>query len=228
MVKTACLVHDLGNPPFGHYGEDVIGEWFKNWFEENKDCEAIKELTLQEKNDFIYFEGNAQGIRILTELQRLNDDYGANITFGTLATLLKYPWLSNDEKVTKKESEGKFGSFTSEEEIFNRIIDETGIGPHRHPATYILEAADDIAYLPTDIEDGVKKGSLAWKDIEDSPIYKELENYSSEAFKKFKSQVEKLNYDRVPDRDLTKLKNFKITIQGIFIEEVVETFKENY
>lgn len=226
MVKTACLVHDLGNPPFGHYGENIIGKWFENWFEENKDNNSVKDLSEQQKNDFIFFEGNAQGIRILTKLQRLNDEYGVNFTFGTLATLLKYPWLSDDEKA--EETGGKFGVFASETNVFNLITEETGIGPHRHPATFILEAADDIAYLPTDIEDGVKKGSLTWTDIEESSIYDELEQYDSERFDKFLKKIDDLDYKRVPDRELTKMQNLKIEIQLIFIKEVVKTFKDNY
>ncbi len=59
-------------------------------------------LSTQQKNDFKYFEGNAQTIRILSKLQFLNDQYGANFTYGTLATLMKYPWSSDHPKAIEK------------------------------------------------------------------------------------------------------------------------------
>lgn len=228
MIKTACLVHDLGNPPFGHYGESIIGEWFKDWFETNKECKAVSNLTEQQKNDFVYFEGNAQSIRILSKLQILNDSYGVNFTFGTLATLFKYPWLSDDRKVKVKDTKGKFGSFYLEKDEFNKVIEATGIGPHRHPATFILEAADDIAYLPADIEDGVKKGSLSWNDIEDSPIYEVIEEDFPDKLKRLEEKIKEVEENQIPEQELTKMQNLKIIVQGIFIEEAVKTFIKNY
>lgn len=235
MVETACLLHDLGNPPFGHYGEDIIRKWFMNWFnsEEYKHLEkkhmeeyGVKHplLNEQQKSDFLFFEGNAQGIRILTKLQILNDRYAANLTLGTLSTLIKYPWYSNDEKCKKK---GKLGCFYSEREIFEKIQEEVGIAPHRHPATFILEAADDIAYLPTDIEDAIKKGAIRWE-----VVYKALEDkikeYDPNALKSLNSQNKEAEDNKVPDIELVKVQNLKIKLQGIFIEEAKNTFIENY
>lgn len=159
LVEVSCLVHDLGNPPFGHYGEDIIRKWFDVWFDSDEYKSTsikFKELNEQQKYDFIFFEGNAQAIRILSKLQFLNDEYGANFTFATLGTLMKYPWASNDDK-NKSRKNKKFGYFYSEQALFDEIKNKIGIDGCRHPATYIMEAADDIAYLTADIEDAVKK-----------------------------------------------------------------------
>ena len=231
LVEVACLVHDLGNPPFGHYGEDIIRKWFKNWFEtEEFKNEVVKkfgeDLNSQQKNDFIYFEGNAQGIRILSKLQFLNDQYGANFTYATLATLMKYPWASNNEIVESGKKE-KFGYFHSENELFRLISNETGIGNCRHPATYLLEAADDIAYLTADIEDAVKKDVFDW-----DKVYRDIRHEFGDLYPKEFYRLEHLRrkalLNKVPSKDLINVQNFKVVIQGIMILAVVETFKENY
>ncbi|GEC89392.1 deoxyguanosinetriphosphate triphosphohydrolase [Brevibacillus brevis] len=230
LVEVACLVHDLGNPPFGHYGEDIIRNWFDNWFNSREFKEVVEkkfgELTSQQKNDFIYFEGNAQAIRILSKLQFLNDQYGANFTYATLATLIKYPWASNHDIVLSGKKK-KFGYFYSENELFNEISEKTGIGICRHPATYILEAADDIAYLTADIEDAVKKRVFDW-----DKVYKELKNEFEDLYPKEFLHLEELRkkalLNEVPSKELINVQNFKVTIQGIMIFAVVETFKENY
>ena len=238
MVETACLLHDLGNPPFGHYGEDIIRKWFMNWFNskeyehlENKHMEkpGAKHplLSEQQKSDFLFFEGNAQGIRILTKLQILNDRYGANLTLGTLSTLIKYPWYSDDDKC-KDEEKGKkkLGCFYSEREIFEQIKEKVGIAPHRHPATLILEAADDIAYLPTDIEDAIKKGALKWEVVYDA-LREEIRKYNSDKLDSLDRYTKLADDNKVPDRELVKVQNLKIILQGIFIEEVKNTFFNN-
>ncbi|MDM5351552.1 deoxyguanosinetriphosphate triphosphohydrolase [Lysinibacillus sphaericus] len=232
LVEVSCLVHDLGNPPFGHYGEDIIRDWFKKWFgskcftklQETYSERGLGELTPQQKNDFLYFEGNAQAIRILSKLQFLNDQYGANFTYGTLATLMKYPWSSADKKTIEKK---KFGYFYSEEDLFTELHRKVGIGDRRHPATYILEAADDIAYLTADIEDGVKKGVVNWQSA-----FEGISDYLKENYKKTYDTL--INYrdqaelNGVPDKDLVAIQNFKVSIQGIMIDSVITAFKFNY
>src|SRR5574344_484769 len=87
LLSVCGLVHDLGNPPFGHYGEDVIKNWFKKKAERNLFDKYSKEIL----NDFCNFDGNAQTLRILSKLQYMTDCNGMNFCYGTLATLLKYP-----------------------------------------------------------------------------------------------------------------------------------------
>ncbi|MBA3925670.1 deoxyguanosinetriphosphate triphosphohydrolase [Listeria rustica] len=229
IVETASLVHDLGNPPFGHYGEDIIRKWFKKWFE-SSEFESLKsknlEMSDEEKKDFLYFEGNAQGLRILTKLQILSDEYGANFTYGTLGALTKYPWYSTSEELDPDKP--KFGCFQSEKKLFEKIKECTGIGGKRkHPATLLMEAADDIAYLPTDLEDAVKKNAVSWEKIEKAILPKIEKNHFS-LYEKLKENLNTLDERKIPEIDLVKMQTLKITIQRILIEEVVETFKNNY
>ncbi|AWK48160.1 deoxyguanosinetriphosphate triphosphohydrolase [Bacillus velezensis] len=229
LVEVSCLVHDLGNPPFGHYGEDIIRKWFEDWFESKtfeSASERFGELTEQQKCDFLYFEGNAQAIRILSKLQFLNDEYGANFTLATLGTLMKYPWASNDKK-NKSRKKKKFGYFYSENELFEEIKNKIGIDGCRHPATYILEAADDIAYLTADIEDAVKKKVVDWDKIYKT-LKHELEDMYPDEFFKLEELREKAMFNEVPNRDLINVQNFKVYIQGILIFAVVNSFKDNY
>ncbi|MGG1685230.1 MULTISPECIES: dGTP triphosphohydrolase [Bacillales] len=223
MLATAGLVHDIGNPPFGHYGEDVIKRWFDTYFSSNDN------YTEQEKNDFKNFDGNAQGIRVLTRLQLLNDQYGINFTYGTLSILLKYPWDSN-HKIAKED--GKFGYFKDDEEIARSIINNTtGVPNCRNPLTYLLEAADDIAYLGADVEDGVKKGIIPWEKIFENTIA----NEESEIFKAYPDSISNLikkhkiaRDNNFPDFLLTSVQNFKVWVQAEMIREVKKAFMKNY
>jgi dGTPase len=167
-MMCAGLLHDLGNPPFGHFGEVVIGEWFQTHLEDKKFCFRDKPVSLylseQMQKDLIHFEGNAQTIRILTKLYSSNDLYGMNLTTSVLNTLIKYPTDSlnfNDESEDIKLH--KLGYFFAEKNELDKIVDETQTRLSvdcvvRHPLTYILEAADDIAYAAADLEDAYKKG----------------------------------------------------------------------
>ncbi|MCI3918646.1 deoxyguanosinetriphosphate triphosphohydrolase [Paenibacillus sp. TRM 82003] len=230
LVEVSCLVHDLGNPPFGHYGEDIIRKWFDDWFKSEDFTKNVANkfgpLTDQQKNDFIYFEGNAQALRILSKLQFLNDQYGVNFTYATLATLMKYPWAS-DHEIVKSGRKKKFGYFYSENELFGKISTATGISSSRHPATYILEAADDIAYLTADIEDAVKKGVIDW-----DKIYKEVKHEFEELYPSVFHNLEELRkqalLNEVPNKSLINVQNFKVSIQGIMIRAVTDVFKEKY
>lgn len=154
MLQTAGLIHDLGNPPFGHYGETVIRNWYEEVvLKEKKNRDSHYEVN-QEDTDFLYFDGNVQNLRIVTKLQTLNDQYGANFTYGTLATIIKYPFSSQNSEHSKQ----KFGYFKSEENIIQQIWAKTGLKEGvRHPATFLLEAADDIVYMWTTLVSGTIK-----------------------------------------------------------------------
>lgn len=158
LLATIGLVHDLGNPPFGHQGEKAIQSWFKK-NQYNVFGESIEPFA----NDFLMFDGNAQTFRLVTKLQILNDNFGLNLTYATLASMLKYPIsVKNLPHVTWK----KHGFFLSEESIVSDIWDVTGLRAGiRHPMTYIMEACDDIAYSVLDAEDIVKKGLASFYDL---------------------------------------------------------------
>lgn len=230
LLRVAGLIHDLGNPPFGHYGETVIRNWFVRWFG-SSETEKFA-FTEQQKNDFCYFDGNVQNLRIVTKLQTLNDAFGANFTYATLATIIKYPWSSDSEQIKEieKEKKKKFGYFISEQELVNQIWEETGLTEGmRHPATYLLEAADDIVYICDDIEDGAKKGYINWN-VE----YRVFKDTFSEKSDKYKKLFEGID-EKKPDSDMTEseknaanVRNFRNLMQVYLINRAEQTFMDNY
>ncbi|SES62158.1 dGTPase [Oceanobacillus limi] len=251
LLAVAGLVHDIGNPPFGHYGEDVIKDWFTRFVAEHgSEKQDAEEAFLQqyyiakdELYDFLHFDGNAQGLRVLTRLQFLNDEYGINFTYGTLSVLLKYPWDSS-HKIAKEDK--KFGYFKQDVDTASDIINGTvGVKETRNPLTYLLEASDDIAYLGSDIEDGVKKGIVPWESIfeqflagEGEEIKPLIEKYSKEmnelketykdGIKELKEKHDKAKKNKFPDYELTSVQNFRVWAQGVMIKEVKNVFEENY
>lgn len=169
ILECAGLVHDIGNPPFGHFGEFAIRRWFADNLPRLsfKGKPVSELLTEQMKADLLHFEGNAQALRVLARLHCLMDmDTGMNLTYALLNTIVKYPVSSLG--IDKKSGDirtKKMGYFHSEEELFRDISEKTGAGGCRYPLTYILEAADDIAYLTADIEDATIKGYLDYRTL---------------------------------------------------------------
>lgn len=174
ITATVGLIHDLGNPPFGHAGEAAIGDWFKNQHVKNpKFFEAftpgsasVKPEETQFALDFVKFEGNAQTQRLLSRLQVLADKYGLDLTCGTLSASCKYVAQSDTVDKTRQERK-KHGYFASENELISRIRREVGTGEFRNPLAFLVEASDDIVYSTVDLEDGVKKGVVTWDFVED-------------------------------------------------------------
>jgi len=176
IAATCGLIHDLGNPPFGHAGEEAIRAWFRK-LETNKTLatqlggDEIVEGQLG--RDFLIFEGNAQTLRIVAKLQILADFNGLNLTFGTLSAACKYVAPSHRAGTNENVAEKKPGYFASENELIEKIRERTGTGPARNPIAYLVEAADDIVYSAADIEDGIKKGVISWRDLEENLKIKE-------------------------------------------------------
>jgi dGTPase len=166
IVATACLLHDIGNPPFGHSGENAIGKWFTSNIDSGM---KLKMADKQERNDLIKFEGNAQGLRTATRLQWTGVDFGMNLTVATLSALIKYPCRSDEVKSDGPKALTKFGYFKADTLTFQRVRSATGLdGYRRNPLTYLTEAADDIAYVTGDIEDVLKKGFVDYATIRES------------------------------------------------------------
>jgi len=162
IAATCGLIHDLGNPPFGHAGEDAIREWFN-------DRNTIVKKALpdeQQQMDFFRFEGNAQTLRLVAKLQILADFYGLNLTYGTLSAALKYTAPSN-QMPNGRQSHKKPGYFTSEADLVKKVQELTGTGEARNPITFLVEAADDMVYSVADIEDAIKKGLFKWVDLQE-------------------------------------------------------------
>lgn len=165
IVAAACLAHDIGNPPFGHFGEATI----QHWFRAGQGAALIAPLQPAEQRDLLGFEGNAQGFRVLTRLQNWRDAGGLRLTCATLATFQKYPYGS----LAADPARPKFGHFVSERQAFEEVVETVGLQPlgqdryARHPLTYLVEAADDICYSVVDIEDGYKLGRIRFSEAEE-------------------------------------------------------------
>lgn len=156
IVETSCLLHDIGNPPFGHLGEKAIQEWFEQHSNELHIQATGKDIDKKNSRymDFANFDGNPQGVRIVTNLQGDPGKHGLNLTCTQIASLIKYPRKSIDNESKYK----KIGIFTSEYKQVDKVWDVLGLDwGIRHPLVYLMEAADDIAYNLSDIEDGIEK-----------------------------------------------------------------------
>lgn len=158
ILQCAGLIHDIGNPPFGHFGEEVIREWFvKNLPVLTAEGRPVRSaLTDEEYEDLVRFEGNAQGLRMVTRLDYPVHSDGMNLTAGLLSAVIKYP--ASSLECGSGGIYQKNGYFESEKEIYREIAAETGTEGARNPLAFVLEAADDIAYSTADIEDAFKKG----------------------------------------------------------------------
>ena len=173
VVHAAALGHDLGNPPFGHSGEDAIQNWFKSDSLHARD--ARRGLSAAEVADIERYEGNAQGFRILTRLQMPDNPGGLQLTYATLGAFTKYPHASLVGTVPHKgASLKKFGYFQTEREHFTAIAQHCGLIQRahecwaRHPLVFLVEAADDICYRLVDFEDGFRLGHLRFEDVRDA------------------------------------------------------------
>lgn len=165
IVAAACIGHDIGNPPFGHFGEATI----QHWFRAGPGSGLVAALPPQQQADFQHFEGNAQGFRVMSRLQNWRDAGGLRLTCATLATFMKYPFGSLAADPQKR----KFGHFAAETELFAEMVRSVGLvsladGRYaRHPLTWLVEAADDICYSVIDIEDGFKLGRISFAEAEE-------------------------------------------------------------
>ncbi|MDU6924903.1 dGTPase [Franconibacter helveticus 513] len=175
IVEMACLMHDIGNPPFGHFGEAAINDWFSQRLFPidaasqplSHDRCAVAVLKLQEgeddlnalrrkiRQDLCHFEGNAQGIRLVHTLLRMN------LTWAQVGCILKYTrpaWHVGPVPESHSYLMKKPGFYLAEEGYISRLRKELSLGEYsRFPLTWIMEAADDISYCVADLEDAVEK-----------------------------------------------------------------------
>ncbi len=142
VAATAALLHDLGNPPFGHAGEDAISEWCRA-----KLRASSIPLESQLARDFLGWNGNAQTIRLVGKLQVLADKFGLNLTCATLSATCKYV-ASSDQVEKNVQDRSKVGYFFSERDLIKEVRKATDTGQARHPIALLVEASDDmVPYL---------------------------------------------------------------------------------
>jgi dGTPase len=169
ICAAACLAHDIGNPPFGHSGEDAIRHWAENG---DYGKQRVAVLQGSQREDFLNFEGNSQGFRVLTRLQNRDNPGGLQLTCATLAGFTKYPRESCIGNGPFQGVSAKKPGFTAEDQaLFTEVAETVGLlrrDPvlaiwHRHPLAFLVEAADDICYRVIDIEDGYRLGHLSFR-----------------------------------------------------------------
>lgn len=206
IVQAACLAHDIGNPPFGHSGEEAIKGWAKN-------IEQLK--NIKHKKDFLSFDGNAMAFRVLVSTGYDGGERGMSPSYSVLGSLLKYPRISRH--AGQKE---KFSCFGSEKDVLEKVAEKLGlignIGNYaRHPLAFLTEAADDLCYQILDLEDATELNILN----------------SSFMLRKFKdvlefdsNKLEKIRHECVRDRN-SKIRS---KIMDKAIPALVKVFEEKY
>ncbi|RKD92471.1 deoxyguanosinetriphosphate triphosphohydrolase [Mangrovibacterium diazotrophicum] len=219
VVSAGCLAHDMGNPPFGHAGEEAIS----NYFTAGHGRQLKSMLTEAEWTDFTYFDGNANALRLLSHQFKGRRDGGFALTYTTLASIVKYPYESIGV------SKPKFGFFQSEKDLYKGIaeelgLDQTGDNPLRfvrHPLVYMVEAADDICYQIMDMEDAHKLKIVPY----DTVIELFRNFFDKEQDKSILSKIDQ-NFKIVTDRN-EQVAYLRASVINKLVKECVEVFDSN-
>lgn len=228
VIAAGCLAHDIGNPPFGHSGEDAIRTFFRELSGDVKK-RFDDTLTENQQRDFLYFEGNANAFRTLTHHFSEDSPGGFRLTYATLASIIKYPADSlsgfNKQKLATKKS----GFFDSEIETYQHIATELGIpqldtAHHvyaRHPYVYLVEAADDICYRVIDFEDAHRLNIISIDTIKDLflAFFDNEEGYDT------RDKVEQ-SFNKIKDEN-QKVSFLRARLINLLINRVCTVFMEN-
>ena len=220
IVATACLAHDLGNPPFGHSGEKAI----QTFFTEGEGLALQQQVSEAFWSDITHFEGNANGFRLLTHQFKGRRPGGFVMTYSTVASIVKYPFSS-----MAPSRKGKFGFFVSEQPVWQRLADEMGIRQlsapgeplryARHPLVYLVEAADDICYEIMDLEDAHKLKIVSYDIV--SQLFLDF----------FDEDTQQQILQRIQDEQLTdeneKVVYLRACVIGKLENECVNTFVQH-
>ena len=233
ILECAGLIHDIGNPPFGHFGEIAIREWFAGNLPKltffGQPVEKL--LGEQMKQDFYHFEGNAQALRLVTRLHYLVDEHGMNLTYALLNTIIKYPVSSVEIRTDSGNiKDKKMGYYLADKDIFRRVTKATGAGENRHPLTCILEAADDLAYKTADIEDAFVKGFITYYILEQelAPLERACPESPFKPLEKLRRLYERGRQKGVSNPESYAVKNWIISAQGFLINCATFGFTSNY
>lgn len=228
VIAAACLCHDIGNPAFGHSGEDAIASFF-----EKNESELKPRFTEKEWADLVNFEGNANAIRILTHKQTGKDEGGTQLTYTTLASIAKYPC----EAIAKKKghvNRKKFGFFQSEKQTFLNIANATKMMVEseeptifkRHPFVWLVEAADDICYNIIDMEDAHRLGIISTSDCENlfmdliQSVNEKDAKRSEEKLLLFSNKNERISYLRA--KVINALINKSTELYQLHFSEIID------
>ncbi len=236
ILQCAGLIHDIGNPPFGHFGELAIREWFERNLPvlkfHGKPIDQM--LTERMREDLYHFEGNAQALRLVSKLHFLVDEHGMNLTYALLNTIVKYP-VASDEIDPKSGNikDKKLGYYLADAEIFREIQEATGTNGRRHPLTFILEAADDIAYKTADIEDAFIKGFISYQKLLEELTELQVMYGKSDANTFNPARLLDELYLRGKDKHVEDpgeyaIKNWIVRVQGFLINCATYGFTSNY
>jgi dGTPase len=226
MLAAAGLCHDIGNPPFGHQGEFTI----QSWFLDNKD-KMLEGLSDAQQGDFLKFEGNAQTFRLLTRLQHPRVDNGLDLTWGTLASLTKYPCVAGSTSSSHIATK-KHGIFLSEMDRAEAMWEQTGLGPgKRHPFAYVIEACDDICYAMIDAEDSIKKSIASIHDLlsyleEHSESDETVQNLVEAGRRHFKNYRKIANISSQELNDVS-VQRLRVDVIGKALDDAFSTFSSH-
>lgn len=238
ILLCAGLVHDIGNPPFGHFGEYAIREWFQTYLKELYigESRVTELLSKEEVLDLYHFEGNAQSLRILSKTPYLGKMGGFNLSYSILATIIKCPISSGALNTDNPHHYKKIGYNTSEKELFSQIRQKTGLDGCRHPLSYLLEAADDIAYRTSDLED-----AMVIKVLNFSHILNTFEKYADrmmgssqdrdavyQCILKLKQLYQEELKGGNQNSELTAIQRWNQSMQEIMIQDAAKSFVKNY
>ena len=247
VLECAGLLHDIGNPPFGHFGEDAIRDWFERNLSviDYRDGKLIDALTEQQIKDFYHFEGNTQALRVVSKLHFIVDEHGMNLTKALLATIMKYPCSSLEMGYDKKDpnrdiARKKMGYFAADADVFDSVQKGCGTQGRRHPLAFALEAADDIAYRTADIEDAVKKGlvdtgilmneirAAADRAKTDKLWSQEHVQTAEKLLKKLEYYLDKAMKQQYEEPQLYAVQNWVVRVQGVLLADAVNSFMLHY
>lgn len=229
VISSACLAHDIGNPPFGHSGEDAIRSYFNEL--EGAMARRLEEgLSHNQLQDFRLFEGNSNAFRILTHSFNEPLPGGYNLTHTTLASIVKYPCISAEgfHKASGLISRKKSGFFDSERSTYESMAANLGILKKdgyahvyaRHPFVYLTEAADDICYRIIDLEDAHRLGITSFEKICDLflPFFKEEDGYNN--FETVSGQLARIHD---PNQ---KVQYIRAVWIGMMVRKITDLFME--
>ncbi len=222
VIAAGCLCHDVGNPAFGHSGEDAIASYF------DRNETALKsKFNEKEWADLVNFEGNANAIRVLAQQQQGKDAGGVQLTLSTLASIAKYPC----EAIAKKKGvvhRKKFGFFQNEKDIFLEIAKRTSMlqeneEPYifkRHPFVWLVEAADDICYNIIDMEDAHRLGIVSTADCKN--LFFELVKSETDDIKRVEQKLDSISNEN------EQISYLRAKVINALINKSIELYKNNF